>query len=312
MLALVSLCVLVLHALLLNSISPRVIPAWPTSEPSTFEMSVPGSTAPEKSPPQPKNPPLQKKAPLPEIQAAGDKKLLEPPPPAMGESLSAAASDSNQSGPSVVIPRPVRLKYGVRGKIRGFPYGASGELLWQHDGKNYNARLEISIPILMTAVQTSKGAITPRGLEPLRFGDKRRSEVAAHFQREKGIVSFSANTPDAILEPGAQDQLSLMVQLAAMLAGNPKTFVDGTDIHFQTIGPRTSESWTFTVGKSERLELPGGKLEAIRLTRPASPDNDSTTDLWFAPELDYLPVQVRISQSNGDYVEQQWESSQEP
>ena len=90
--------------------------------------------------------------------------------------------------------------------------------------------------------QTSRGQITDVGLAPERFGDKYRSEVAAHFNRAQGKVTFSANTPDAPLLTGAQDRLSVLVQLGALVASEPQRYGPGTTLTIQTIGPRDALS----------------------------------------------------------------------
>ena len=83
------------------------------------------------------------------------------------------------------IPASARLKYDVKGEVKGFPYHVNGDLLWVQDGKTYDARMEISHFLLGSRVQTSTGQLTSHGLEPTRFGDKVKSEVAAHFDRVK-------------------------------------------------------------------------------------------------------------------------------
>jgi hypothetical protein len=210
------------------------------------------------------------------------------------------------------VPGSTRLKYEVAGRVKGFGYHVSGELLWLQDGKTYDARLEISHFLLGSRVQTSKGDLTPRGLEPLRFGDKVRSEVAAHFQRAKGLVSFSANTPDAPLMPQGQDQLSLFVQLAAMWGGNAGRFSPGMQLPFQAVGPRSSENWIFVVDQPERLKVEGRELSAVRLVRERSGDYDTRVELWLAPALEYLPARIRLTQSNGDEVDMLWSRSEKP
>ncbi|MEI7515905.1 MAG: DUF3108 domain-containing protein [Betaproteobacteria bacterium] len=210
------------------------------------------------------------------------------------------------------VPGSTRLKYDVSGLVKGFKYYVSGELLWLQDGKTYDARLEISHFLLGSRVQTSKGALTSQGLEPLRFGDKVRSEVAAHFQRAKGLVTFSANSPDVPLLPWAQDQLSVFVQLAAMWGGNASRFVPGMQLPFQAVGPRSAENWVFVVGESERLKVDGRELSSIKLLRERSLDYDVRVELWLAPALDYLPARIRLTQSNGDEVDMLWRKTEKP
>lgn len=211
-----------------------------------------------------------------------------------------------------VIPGSTRLKYDVKGEVKGFPYFANGELLWLQDGKTYDARLEISHFLLGSRVQTSKGQLTPQGLEPIRFGDKVRSEVAAHFEYGKGKITFSANTPDAPLEMGAQDQLSVFLQLASMLGGEKERVLAGDLIPFQAVGPRSYEEWVFKMGEPETLVLPGGAVKAVKLTRAPTGEHDPKVEVWLAQDMDFMPVRIRLSQPNGDFVEQQWRSTQKP
>ncbi len=223
-----------------------------------------------------------------------------------------AAPPPAQAVRKFVVPPSTRLKYDVRGESKGFPYFANGELRWVQDGKTYDARMEISMFLLGSRVQTSVGQVTPHGLAPTRFGDKFRSEVAAHFDHEKNKVSFSANTPDVPLLPGGQDQLSALMQLAAMIAAQPSQFVVGTTLPIQAVGPRSAESWVFTVGATEKLTLPGGELSTLRLSRDAPGEYAPKMELWLAPSLGYLPVRIRLTQANGEVLDQQWRSTQAP
>ncbi len=257
----------------------------------------------------------------------------EAPQPAAGAATASASSSSSASAPAAasaasppspdkgggappvydyLVPGSTRLKYEVSGRVKGFGYHVSGELLWLHDGKTYDARLEISHFLLGSRVQSSKGTIAATGLEPLRFGDKVRSEVAAHFERAKGKVSFSANTPDVALLSLAQDQLSIFVQLAAMWGGNATRFVPGMQLPFQAVGPRSAEDWVFVVGPTERLKVEGRDLVAVKLLRERSADYDVRVELWLAPALDYLPARIRLTQSNGDEVDMLWRSTEKP
>ena len=243
--------------------------------------------------------------------SAADTAYLPPPTPIVSAAPAAVAS-STVTPRRFVMPSSTRLKYAVKGEVKGFPYSVNGELLWQHDGKNYEARLEYSHFLLGSKVQTSKGEMTAQGLAPTRFGDKYRSEVAAHFERNKGKVTFSANTPDVPLQTGAQDQLSVFLHVAGMVGGDPDLFLPGTKISFQAVGPRYSEQWAFVVGPSDMLDLPGGRVKALRLTREPTAEFDTKGEVWLAPEMDYLPVRIRLTQANGDFVDQLWKSSEKP
>lgn len=191
-------------------------------------------------------------------------------------------------------------------------YGADAELLWLHDGASYAARLEVGAFLLGKRVQTSAGSLGDEGLEPKRFSDKARTEVAAHFERTKGVVVFSANTPEAPLLPGAQDRLSVLLQLSALLAGAPERYPTGTRFAIQTIGPRDAETWQFAVEGDETLDLKNGPLLARKLQRLPVREFDLKVEVWLSPAMDWLPAQVKLTQANGDFVQLALESADMP
>jgi hypothetical protein len=203
----------------------------------------------------------------------------------------------------------VRLQYKVRMQRGGLTLDGHGELRWRHDGQTYEARLELSAPLVRSRLQHSAGRITAEGLAPQRFADRGRSEEATHFDRDQGKLSFSSNRPDAPLLPGTQDRLSVLMQVAALVAGAPEKFPPATSITIQTAGTREAEPWTFVVEGPEQLQLPGGRVPAIKLTRSPRKEFDLKVELWLAPGMDYVPVRLRLTQPNGDSVDQQWSST---
>lgn len=234
----------------------------------------------------------------------------EPPAPTPDEAPPAAESvaaatppPSTPASAQPTVPGSARISYKVQ--ANKFPFNANAELLWQQDGKIYSAQLALSA-FGQTRMQTSRGEIIPSGLAPLRFSDKYRSEVAAHFNREYGKVTFSANTPDVPLQPGAQDRLSVLLQLAALIANDPVHYAPATTLSIQTIGPRDADTWLFTVGSEEKIKLPGGELMALKLERKPRQEFDQKVELWLAPTQAYLPVRIRITEANGDFIDQQW------
>ena len=221
----------------------------------------------------------------------------------------AAPGAAERNGPAIAppvnIPAPQRLQFEVNGAAKKFNYSASAELLWQHDGHSYQARQEISVLFLGARTQTSTGTLTGTGLRPQRFADKARSERAAHFDYAAGQVTFSANTPAATLVAGAQDRLSVFIQLGALLAAAPQSYPSGTRITLATVGVRSADIWAFTVEGEELLDLPAGQITALKLQRLPRRDHDydQKAELWLAPSLGYLPVRIRITQANGDFAD---------
>jgi uncharacterized protein DUF3108 len=207
------------------------------------------------------------------------------------------------------LPPPVRMKYEMTATYRGLPLQGEGELSWRHDGKEYELQLEARSPLLGTRRQRSVGRVTAQGLEPLHFWDKSRSEQAAHFDRERGRVTFSNNQPDAPLAAGVQDRLSVVLQLAATVAAQPAAFPPGTQVAISTASVREAETWVFAVDREEDLQLPGGTVRALKLQRLPRREYDQKLELWLAPRMDYAPVRIRLTSPNGDTVDQRWSST---
>ena len=210
------------------------------------------------------------------------------------------------------IPAPVFLKYQVLGMSKQMNYSAWAEFSWQHDGQRYDSKLEVGAFLLGSRSQTSQGTLGAEGLMPQRFGDKFRSEVASHFQRDKSVISFSTNAPEVPLLKGAQDRLSVVMQIAALLSAEPERYPIGTMLSFQTVATRDAEVWLFLVEKSETLQLPYGDVPTIKVNRKPRKEFDQSIELWFAPSIDYLPVRLRVTNANGDFVDQQLRKVEKP
>jgi len=216
------------------------------------------------------------------------------------------------SSTALTIPGSVRLKYAMTGRSRNLDYTAFAELSWLQDGQSYDAKMVVSAFFLGSRSMSSSGRITAYGLAPTRFLDKSRSERAAHFEEDKGKISFSANTPDAPWLRGAQDRLSVFLQLGSLLAGAPASYPTGSTVSLYTAGPRQVDTWTFTVEAEEKLNLPAGDIATLKLTRKPQRDYDQTVEIWFAPSMDYLPVRSRITQQNGDFIDQKLRAAEKP
>ena len=260
-------------------------------------------------------------AQTPPATAPASAVAVEPPPTAAPTTAPALAPDptsppvappATERQLALAVPGSARLNYQLTGRARGFEYSASGQLDWQHDGQRYQARLSVSGFLLPSRSQSSVGEIGPEGLSPRRYSDRARGEQAVHFQPELGRISFSANSPPVAWQAGAQDRLSVTLQLAALLAGDPGHFKPGVTVSMLTASSRNVEPWDFSVIGSENLSLPMGTQPALHLRREPRHPHDQTIDLWFAPALGYLPVRILLSQGNGDLVDQRLASIERP
>jgi hypothetical protein len=274
------------------------------------EVVAAAHTPPPAAPSPPPAPPAAVEVPA---QPNGAATPTTPEPvQAPAQPLAAPGTAQASTAVAVSIPGSIRLRYQVTGRARGFELTASGQLDWQHDGQRYQSRLAISSFPLPSRIQTSTGEITPEGLSPRRFSDRTRNEVAVHFQPELGRVVFSNNSPQATWTPGVQDRLSVLLQLSAMIAGEPARFEPGSRISLPTAGGREVEPWDFTVVRRETLKLPIGEQAALLLRREPRHTYDQTVEVWFAPALAYLPVRLVLTQANGDQLDQQLSGTEKP
>ena len=255
---------------------PPPEPPQPPDPPAPVAMPLAAASAPA-APPVPDVKALEQSAPTPKFQPEPAPEIpvaLPAPTPAPAPAPASAAAELPAPPPPppsrpLVWPGSKVLTYQL--EVNSFPLPARAELRWRHDGAQYEASL--ALQSLISITRTSKGAITPLGLEPLRYGEKitARGETAVHFQRDKGIVSFSNNKPSAALVAGMQDEVSVFFQVAAMLGGSPQQFVAGTEIPLQTAESRAVRAMVFVVGKSEVVDLPGGRVPTTYLSHTEPP-----------------------------------------
>jgi len=283
-------------------------------EASPLPAEAPSTLAAAAVLPEPALPP----PPVAPAEASPGKTDLQPQaqaPAVPAEPLPAVAAAQPEPAkvpPALSIPSSVRLKYKLTGLSRGLNYHANGELNWLREANRYESSMVVSAFLLGSRSMTSVGEVTADGLSPKRFGDKARNELAVHFDADKGKITFSANRPELPWQRGAQDRLSVFFQLAGLLGGQAGAVPTGTRIALYTVGPRDAETWTFIVENMENLSLPMGEIKALRLTREPKREFDQKIETWFAPSMSYWPVRIKITQSNGDFVDQQLSGSSAP
>ena len=205
------------------------------------------------------------------------------------------------------VAGPTQLKYVVTGQQGTTPMrGVNGELVWWQDGYRYDAQLTLEMLLHTLVSQHSTGRIGASGIEPERYTEGRRDKITSDFLRVEGKVVFSSNVPSVPLRPGAQDRLSIMMQLGAILKANPTRYPSGSQIAIQTAGPRDAGVWVFVVGEDEKLTLPAGDIVVRKLTRSLRGDGDGKLELWLAPTYGYLPARFKQTRPNGDFADAQW------
>lgn len=234
--------------------------------------------------------------------------LFEAPLPvpelALAESGPAVSAVGSSPAAGVELPvfptRPppaVLLEYTLR---RGSLVGRA-ELVWRPQAESYQLTMNSQAFGLTLIAWVSQGGFDSAGLAPTRFLDRRQSRHprAANFQREAGRISFSG--PDHVfpLVPGAQDRLSWMLQLPAILNAAGPAPAAGTRYPLFIVGARgDADVWTFVVEGPQAVDLPAGRSEgALLLVREPRRPYDTRVEVWLDPAQQHLPVRLRIVQT---------------
>lgn len=193
---------------------------------------------------------------------------------------------------------PQVLRYNLqRGLLSG-----TAELSWRHDPVNqpaarYELQLLAKVGGIPIMTQISIGEFDKAGLAPVRLTDQRlRGSVrAANFQRQRGVISFSGPSVEYALVGGAQDRLSWMLQLPAILAANPHFAKPGQQVTLYVVGARGDASvWVFRFDAVERITTDGGAINAVKFVREPRKDHDTLAEVWLDPSREFVPVRARI------------------
>ena len=320
----ISLCtigvaVAALHVVLLVALGPAWFDLEVSAAPALQYVQVrsvvpaPGATTPS---PARATPAVQQRAPGPALPAA----RIAPRPEAVAAAeasadhqepvlpVSVAASVSLAEAPAssaatlievpvyaTHLPPPGQWRYRMQ---RGLAVGEA-ELRWAPKGDaRYDLQLEGRVAGATLLEWVSQGRIDAAGIAPERFAVRRRGRdrQAANFQREAAKITFSGPTHELPLLLGAQDRLSWMVQLPAIVAAAPERFESGATVVLFVAGARgDGDVWTFVVQGVELV----GSTPALKLAREPRRLYDTRVEVWLDPAEHYLPTRAVQTPSGG-------------
>lgn len=222
----------------------------------------------------------------------------EAPPP---QQAAESAPEATKAPPLNPLPANLDLRYSVH-------YGfATGEqrLVW--------ARMENAYTLTSEAVatglagvfyrgrfaQTSRGRVTPQGLEPEEFQDQRGNAHAnARFDVIAGQVTLHTARGEVRhypYRPGMQDILSLFFQLA--LTAPPPA----GQMQFAVFNGRRVREYTFIMQGEAMLDTALGPLRTLHLVRTDHPED--RFEAWLAIDRHHLPVRVLSRDGNDQEME---------
>src|SRR6185295_14135035 len=173
--------------------------------------------------------------------------------------------------------------------------------LLEHDGRTYRIT-ETSkgrgiLALRGTTRRTSRGMISPEGLKPVEFSDERTGRDTARASFDWGMktitLQYKGEPRTEPLPPQASDRLAWLFDFA--FAPRRQEAV------FDLFDGRGRSHHVYKSDGRERVKTPLGEFEAVRFVRG---DEDERTQIWFAPELELLPLKILVVEKDGTRYQQ--------
>ena len=292
------------------AVAPRAVrsrppkPAAPASAPEVTNEPVLALAAPDPAPP----------LALPEVPAS--EPAASPAAPvadaasAVPAVAAAAAAASTPAG--FEWPSSTRVSYLLTGNVRGEVNG-SAQVEWIRSGSRYQVHLDLvvgpSIAPIITRRMSSDGEITAEGLAPRRYDQdtkvvlRERNRLTVTFDPDTIVL---ANGDQRGTVPGVQDTASQFVQLMYVFSTKPELLRIGNSVDIPLALPHKVAVWTYDVVADDVLAAPFGPLPTIHL-KPRGGNvrraGELSAEIWFAPQLRYFPVRIRIHQDAETFID---------
>lgn len=225
--------------------------------------------------------------------------------------LSAASLAAPASAPpryKTNLPPPAELSYAIKAQQKGIALDGEAVMRWTTDAGKFSATNEASAMLVGKILDAkTEGAIDAWGLAPLSFTEKRRRRepTTTTFDREAGLIRFTASEQTYPIQGGEQDRNSAIWQLISVARATPAKFRPGSNWTFFVAGRRDAEPWTFKVIKKEKLSTSLGEIDTVHVERtPAADSKDQHLDIWLAPAHEWYPARLRFREDDGDVIEQ--------
>jgi hypothetical protein len=236
-----------------------------------------------------------------ETEAPAPAAPLEPEPvpePARPEVVALAKPASPLAQPEMpdfrpdALPQRLTIAYAlVSSLVEG-----EAEYTWTRDGDRYeiagNAQANGFFTLFLegSITQESRGRVTPEGLRPERFVERRgdRGEEGLDFDWAARTVRFRRGDSEraAPLTDSTVDWLTMIFQLAHA----PQAPREGQALRVFT--QRRLYEYRLRMVGTEEIEVPIGRVRAVHLRHDGARPAESV-DVWLGIDQHYLPVKLR-------------------
>lgn len=177
--------------------------------------------------------------------------------------------------------------------------------LLEHDGKAYRLTERWKgrglFALAGEAQRSSRGMVAPDGLRPLEYEDvrSRREPARARFEWETKSLTlqFRHGPQPQPMPPYAQDRLSFLFDFAFHPPGN-------RPVEFNVVDGKGIANYVFDVAGRERIKVPAGEFDALRLVQRKERADDRGSEVWLDPSRFHLPLRVLVVQKDGTRIDQ--------
>ncbi|MFM0732540.1 DUF3108 domain-containing protein [Paraburkholderia sediminicola] len=218
----------------------------------------------------------------------------------------AASAPQASAGVKFSVPPSGELQYDTfYNGVRNQP----GTIHWTSTAQSYEMVVSVPLPFVGTFVYSSHGRIDAFGLAPDQYVEKRgrRPEDVAIFNRTDKKIAFTRTPATLPLPDGAQDRFSMVMQLAALVRGDPAAYKPGVTRQFFVVDNDSGENWPVETIGDETIRTAQGYLETRHFKRLPRHDGDlRRVDVWLAPSLGWLPARIMQTEPNGTQFELVW------
>lgn len=204
----------------------------------------------------------------------------------------------------VRVPPAAHLAYEVDIRTSDRAERGVSYLTWRQDGRFYDAQWTYFHLQLGDNSTRSTGIVTLHGLAPLDTRISQATPRNIRFDYDGHLLHYANPEESLPLSSGMQDRLSVLIQLSAMLAADPTRYPPGTAVTLPVATGSAAGDQTFTVEEEESFEaLRNQNVRALRLVQRPRNDQDPRTEVWLSPDMEYLPVRIRVTHPNGDVAD---------
>lgn len=302
--------------------APRPRPqSKPEQAPPEAAQPSDGAASPlaqDTAPSDPPAAPVPAAAPPPSaVLAARDSNAITVPGQAMADPAKPAAPPALRYQAPEAGTRAVQIFYGDyrdnnlvgKGRLQiDYPEQRPDGSTPPADLKLYRLQLEAEASGLTSLVFpgklviTSSGRLGPTGFEPERYtyAAGKRSERATNINRDTLRVTFSSNDRSFAMEPGLQDRLSVVLQMALLAQDDPQRVQPGARMPLQLAGLGSVAPMVFKAQGQQTMTLAQGDEQVVYLATDQPLERDaSKIEVWLSPSRGYAPLRFRYTESNG-------------